>query len=68
MEVDWEERMQIAKDAFVSMMGRKCKKQETHDWYLRKQWERIRIIRQFMDERDFNKKKEGGEGENRLGG
>ena len=58
MEIDWDYRMRVAKEAFVSMMGYKCKKQETHDWYLRKQYERIRIIRQFMDEEKFNKKKE----------
>jgi hypothetical protein len=52
MEVDWDYRMRVAKEAFVSMMGVKCKKQETHDWYLRKQYERIRLIRQFMDEKE----------------
>ena len=56
MQVDWEERMRVAKEGFVSMMDTKCAKQSTHDWYLRKQYERIRIIRQFMDEE--NEKKE----------
>jgi hypothetical protein len=50
MEVDWEERLRCAKESFVSMMSTKCTKQETHDWYLRRQYERIRLIRQLMSE------------------
>ena len=48
MEVDWVERMKIAKEIYVSMMGRKCIKPETHDWFLRKQYDRIRLIREYM--------------------
>jgi hypothetical protein len=61
MEVDWEERMQCAKEAFVSMMGTKCAKQSTHDWYLKKQYERIRLIRRFMEESKIGKDRENKE-------
>lgn len=49
MEVDWEERLRCAKESFVSMMSTKCTKQETHDWYLRRQYERIRLIKHYME-------------------